>query len=343
MNTEQLELRQLPLQYFHYRELAAHFLEHHNLNIDKDLEYYLGIYEGGVLVGGAGYSGKVIKCVAVDEKLRGIGLTNTLISHLIKRIYDQGYDNILLFTKPENQRLFEGTGFYPVESSVLSILMETNPNAFSTYLAGLQKIKHTGFSAAIVMNCNPFTLGHQYLVEYAASRCDTLHLFVVEEEKSAFPFAVRYKLVEAGTAHLKNVILHRGGDYIISSATFPAYFIRDEKEAIKTQTELDLRIFGRHIAPALGITLRFAGEEPLSQITQVYNQGMSEILPTFGVQTEIIKRLEISGKPISASRVRENIYTGNMERNKELLPETSFDFLVSAEAEPIIRAIRLNQ
>ena len=48
---------------------------------------------------------------------------------------------------------------------------------------------------ALVMNCNPFTLGHQYLVEYAASKVAKLYLFVVEEDKSEFPFADRIELV----------------------------------------------------------------------------------------------------------------------------------------------------
>ena len=36
----------------------------------------------------------------------------------------------------------------------------------------------------IVMNANPFTLGHEYLVQYAASRVHKLFVMVVSEDKS---------------------------------------------------------------------------------------------------------------------------------------------------------------
>ncbi len=49
--------------------------------------------------------------------------------------------------------------------------------------AAFDKNKRIG---GIVMNCNPFTLGHKYLVEYAAREMDYLYLFVVEEDLSFF-------------------------------------------------------------------------------------------------------------------------------------------------------------
>ncbi len=64
------------------------------------------------------------------------------------------------------------------------------------------------------MNANPFTLGHQYLVEKAASECDTLHIFIVSEDASLVPFPVRKKLVLEGTCHLPNVICHDSGPYL---------------------------------------------------------------------------------------------------------------------------------
>ncbi|EFA28598.1 ABC transporter, ATP-binding protein, partial [Haemophilus influenzae HK1212] len=37
---------------------------------------------------------------------------------------------------------------------------------------------------SIVMNANPFTLGHRYLIEQALQQCDHLHLFIVGEDAS---------------------------------------------------------------------------------------------------------------------------------------------------------------
>ena len=39
---------------------------------------------------------------------------------------------------------------------------------------------------AVVMNCNPLTLGHRYLIEQALKQCDYLMIFVVQEDKSFF-------------------------------------------------------------------------------------------------------------------------------------------------------------
>lgn len=57
------------------------------------------------------------------------------------------------------------------------------------------------------------------------------------------PFAVRRKLVEAGVAHLPNVVLHDSGPYIISNATFPSYFLKDEAAVIDGHARLDLAVF----------------------------------------------------------------------------------------------------
>jgi [citrate (pro-3S)-lyase] ligase len=334
------ELRQIPINISCYKNQVELFLDKFFLNLDAGLEYYVGIYEGENLLGGAGYEGNIIKCVALDDSLRGLGLTNTLISDLIKKIYDNGNNKAILFTKPENKELFEGSGFYLVESSKMALLMETDKNAFSNYLKKLEIHKKPGTVGAIVMNCNPFTLGHQHLVEYAAARCDVLHLFVVEEDKSVFPFSIRRELAKKGVAHLDNVQIHNGGDYIISSATFPAYFIKDTDDIIRTQAELDLRIFGGHIAPALRITKRFVGNEPYSQVTNMYNRIMQEILPSFGVEVEIVPRKEQAGEPISASRVREYIQNGDLYKARELLPSSTYSFLESTEAKQIIQTIK---
>ena len=88
------------------------------------------------------------------------------------------------------------------------------------------------------------------------------------EDASLVPFAVRRKLVEAGVAHLPNVVLHDSGPYIISNATFPSYFLKDEAAVIDGHARLDLAVFTK-IAAALNITARYVGEEPTSQVTGI--------------------------------------------------------------------------
>ncbi len=116
------------------------------------------------------------------------------------------------------------------------------------------------------MNANPFTLGHRHLVEQAAAQCDALHLFVVREDASFFPFSARLEMVRAGVAHLPNVVVHEGSQYIISRATFPAYFLKETGKVQQAWSEIrraDLPGLHRpgagHHAPLhrLGAVLRY--------------------------------------------------------------------------------------
>ena len=132
--------------------------------------------------------------------------------------------------------------------------------------------------AALVMNANPFTLGHLYLTERASAENDTVHLFMVSEDASLIPFKVRRRLITEGTSHLDNIIYHDSGPYIISSATFPSYFQKDMDAVIESHAKLDLVIFTK-IAHALGIGRRYVGEEPHSRVTGIYNQIMEKELP----------------------------------------------------------------
>ena len=185
-------------------------------------------------------------------------------------------------------------------------------------------------NGSIVMNCNPFTLGHRYLIEYAASRVDYLYIFVVEENKSYFPFEDRYRLVQQGTADLPNVVVLPSGNFIISAVTFPGYFYKDDLKETKIDCSNDLNVFAQYIAPALNIKVRFAGEEPLDPVTKQYNEGMSEILPQHGMEfCEIPRKKDDEGVGvISASRVRKCLEAGKLEELKPLVPQTTYNYLV---------------
>lgn len=189
------------------------------------------------------------------------------------------------------------------------------------------------------MNANPFTLGHRYLVETAASTCDTLHIFIVSEDASLIPFAVRKRLVLEGVADLPNVICHDSGPYIISNATFPSYFLKDEIAVIKGHAELDLAVFAK-IASALGVTRRYVGEEPFSQVTGLYNEIMQTKLPESGIDCIIVPRKMSAGEPISASAVRQCLQTGDWRRLIQLVPKTTFDYFKSPAAIPVLTRIR---
>lgn len=204
---------------------------------------------------------------------------------------------------------------------------------FSGYLRELARIKSTLSSTVnngcIVMNCNPFTLGHLYLVKYAASKVCHLFVFVVEEDRSFFRFSDRFNLVHMGVREIPNITVLRSGSFVISTITFPEYFVKDKQKDTRINASLDLDVFGEHIAPLLGITKRFVGEEPLCPITRQYNFQMRLILPTYGINVEEITRKELDGQPISATAVRECIKRKDHEQLKKIVPPTTYDFCVS--------------
>ena len=184
------------------------------------------------------------------------------------------------------------------------------------------------------MNCNPFTKGHQYLIEQAASQVDYLYIFVVEEDKSFFTFADRFELVKAGTAQLNNVIVVPSGEHVLSYKTFPVYFRKEEQKTAKVDATQDVEIFARYIAPRLGITYRFAGEEPIDMVTKQYNEQMAEILPQFGIEfIEIPRKATVSdNEVISASRVRRLMKEEKWDEIRELVPETTYEYLIGKYA-----------
>ena len=308
---------------------------------DANLDYICAMVdeENRVIATGSCF-GATLRCFAVSQQHQGEGLLNEVVSHLMEYQMARGYTHLFLYTKIKSAKFFQSLGFYEIARvDGTLVFMENRRNGFPSYLSRLEKTARPGVSGAIVMNANPFTLGHQYLVETAAGRCDTLHLFLLSEDASLVPFGVRKQLVQAGTAHLKNVVLHDSGPYIISNATFPSYFLKDDAAVIQGHAKLDLTIFVR-IARALGVTVRFVGEEPTSLVTGLYNEIMAAQLPENGIDCVILPRKEALGKAISASTVRAALQAGNWQTLSQLVPQTTLDYFRSSEAEPVLRRIR---
>ena len=167
------------------------------------------------------------------------------------------------------------------------LLMENRRDGIRSFVASLPPAP-AGNVGAIVANCNPFTRGHRYLVETAAGQCDFLYVFLVSEDRSFFSARDRLELARRNLADLPNVAVCPTGDYMISAATFPTYFLKDQSRAAECSTELDLKIFAEHFARPLGITRRFVGEEPFCPVTRAYNRQMLKLLPTWGIQPVVI-------------------------------------------------------
>jgi [citrate (pro-3S)-lyase] ligase len=200
---------------------------------------------------------------------------------------------------------------------------------FRKYLEYLQNERGDtrGNIGAIVMNCNPFTRGHRYLVEQASSEVDFLYVFVVEEDKSFFPFADRFKLVSESLSDINNVRVLRSGKFIISTISFPGYFSKDSEKEVAVDTSLDLRLFCKYIVPALGIDARFAGNEPTDLITRQYNKAMKEALPQYGIKFAEFERIAKDGEAISASTVRALLEERDWNGIRTLVPDATYEYL----------------
>lgn len=355
------------------RQRIEAFLKRNGLRFD-DMHYYAAVTDDdGEMIAGGGLKGNVIKCVAVDDAHKGEAIANTLISHLIAHANEEGHSNVMLFTKPKNRQLFESLSFRLLAEAPEAVLMETGIGGINNMVEQLKKIKEEGevckennqeckeeektnlnittpqhlnpstpqplttttpLRGVVVMNCNPFTLGHRYLIEQAAKQVERLFVMVVREDCSLFAYAERKAMVEQGVAHLENVTVIDGSEYAISQATFPTYFLKRLDDAADTQMLLDLDLFRRHIAPALGATVRFVGTEPTDQLTRRYNQLMHEVL----ADVRETDRLEKEGNAVSASRVRKAMEEGDMSTIRQLVPPTTLPYIIAHLATQALQA-----
>ena len=330
---------------------AEALLIREGIRLDGNLDYTCGMYDDDYNLVATGSCFKnTLRCMAVSSDHQGEGLMNEIVTHLVNVQFERGNTHLFLYTKCTSAKFFGDLGFYEIARiDGELVFMENERSGFQHYLEGLKKetaaFLNDGTAdsvenvAAIVMNANPFTRGHRYLVEKAARENDLVHLFAVSEDASLVPYSVRKKLIADGTADLGNVLIHDSGPYIISSATFPSYFQKDEEAVIRGHALLDLTIFSR-IAEALGIRRRYVGEEPKSLVTGIYNEIMQTQLPEHGVECIVIPRLTKGPEAISASTVRQALKSGNMEAFKELVPASTYDYFTSPEAAPVLNRIR---
>lgn len=334
-------INELPLSVPSVLAKVEAFLAANGLRYDP-MDAYVAVTEdedGENILAGGGISGDVIKCVAVCEEVRSEGIMNMVISRLIALASEAGHTSVKVFTKPENLRLFASLGFRLLAQSREAVLME-NGGGLSAYLKYLSSCASSlsghgmGSCGIIVMNANPFTKGHRYLVEQAASRVSKLYVMAVGEDRSRFPYSERLEMIRRGCQGLDNVEVLEGSGYVISSATFPTYFLKNLDTAAETQIDLDLNLFTMHIAPELGVTVRFAGSEPADALTARYNEKMASALPMSGIEYAEIQRLIASdGEPVSASRLRAAMDSGDFAKIIDLACPSSMPFILAALAQ----------
>lgn len=333
---------EIPIKDRHGQSAVDALLLQEGICRDGHIDYVCGAFDdNGFLCAAGSCYRNTLRCLAVSSAHRGEGLMNLVVSHLCEMQAARGNSRIFLYTKSGNAGIFRTLGFYEVASVPGKLVfMENRRSGFDAWLSSLQRPSHPCEKiSAVVMNAAPFTLGHRALLEKACEASDAVHLFVLSEDSGPLPPSDRREMVQNGVSDLDKVIVHESGPYIISSATFPEYFLDGPDEVSAVHAELDIAVFSR-IAAELGIRIRFVGEEPFSHVTNIYNRVMLEKLPEAGIECKVIPRFKVGGNIVSAGQVRQYIHDGSMDAAFTMLPPSTIRYLTSPQGEKILAAIR---
>lgn len=285
--------------------------------------------EEGNLVGTGSVAGNVLKYIGVknDDAEQGARF-NKVVSSLMQYLVNEKIFHSYVFTKAKYAESFEHLHFNLLAKTSEAAFLENGTPDINDFVKALPQITDQVNKkiAAIVMNANPFTLGHKHLVKMASEENDLVYVFVVANDVSLFNFDERMKLVKEGTKEFDNVKIVSGGDYMVSPATFPAYFLKSPDDLIDVQTAIDASVFKNKIAPALNITRRYIGKEPISRTTHFYNVSLAHELGP-DIEVIVVKRLEKDGEIVTATKVRQLIKDGNLKEIDKFVPESTYLFI----------------
>ncbi len=304
-------------------ERVRTFLAGVGLGYDDRAEETLYLEENGTMIGTVSRVGSLLECLAVDPAHQGEKWASVLVQSMRERMFEAGITHIIVFTKTEYSPRFAEMHFRLLAATDKVALLETGAGSIEETLEGLKKRiqgKWPGNlptdSGAIVVNCNPITLGHLGLIEYAAAKHPRLYVFVVEEARSRFTFEERFSMVYLATASLENVLVLPSTPYIVSQLTFPGYFLKSMDEKEEEHAKLDAVLFRNRLMSELGIAKRYLGPEKESFMVR-YNEILQN---TLGKAVEIIPRFTHDGVRISASVVRRLLLEGKTDAALELVP-----------------------
>lgn len=317
------------------------YLSGYGLEYDyPDVTYV--IRDKGKIISTGSAEGNILKYFFSDEEYQGQGTMSIIYNSLLNHLIENNIPSFFVFTTPNNKTIFNSLGLSDVYATARVALFE---GGFYNYNRWIDKVKSSikdkdDKRGTIVVNCNPMTRGHKYLIEKALEYVNDLLVFVVEEDRSIFPFEDRFNIVKNELSHDDRIRVIEGGPYIISQATFPTYFIKKKDEMLDIYTELDGSIFADKIAKDLAIDVRFFGTEPTDLVTLAYNESMKDILSSRDIDVKIIERKSLDKTIISASYVRKLLKENRIDEAFKYLPDSSINYLKSNKGKEIIKKIQ---
>ena len=314
------------------------FLKQNNLDYETDITYSILVYDGTKIIATASLAHRIMKCFAVDNKYSGQNITGLMFHHLIEMLQADGISHYFVFTTPENESIFKSFNMKKIVRTMNTVLLEGGDDITSV-LSRLKKQNNISNSkkGCIIMNANPMTNGHLYLVEEALKQYEEVIIFVVSEDVSSFPYIDRFEIIKDATKHLKGVVVVPSLSYLVSRITFPKYFLKEDQLIKDEQTLIDVLIYKEYYQKTFNIDKRFVGSEPFSANTNKYNKVLKDYL---GIKVEIIERKELDSQAISASQVRRLIKGNHVDKIKNIVPEATYDYLKSERGQYIIRIIQ---
>ena len=301
------------------------FLKKFSLKLDKNLTKTFYIENDySEIIGTISCSDYIIKDLAVDENYQSENVASLLVNEMLNHFRANSIYNYHVFTKPIYRHIFESFGFKKIIETEKVVMLEGGAKFINNKLLEIKNIINNNFGiidetsdiGCIVINANPITNGHVFLIEEASRNHKMVILFVVEEEKSEFSFDERFSMVYLATRRLGNVCVVPSSKYIVSSLTFPQYFLKDEDEALLEYSKVDALIFKEYFIKELYIKKRYVGTESINKMIN-YNNVLKEIL---GEKLVIVDRLTMSGEIVSASKVRQLLVENKFDEALELVP-----------------------
>ncbi len=316
------------------KQQVKDLLKQNGLSYEEQVNHTIGLFDGDVLVATGSIDDHVIKMLAVDLQYQGENLLSTILTKLISILNHEKKFKFFVFTKPHNKKFFIDYNLFLIYEDQDILFFE---NKIDTIVETLHELKYDlnlkrGSTAALVMNCNPMTNGHLYVIDKAVKSHDHVIIFLVEENQSVFPFDIRYKIVKKALKIYKHVTVVPSTPYIISKATFPTYFSKTVNESTQLYTSLDIQIFKRYFMDILGIDHRYVGTEPLDPLTNLYNEQMKKIL---GDKLVIVERMKQDDETVSASYVRKLAKDQKFDEIKKLVPRPTYQFLKSKKGKKL--------
>ncbi len=320
------------------RELLIALLNKNNLDYEYDIDYSILVYDNDLLIATASLANNVMKCFLIIQEYSGQNITNLMFSHLVNILSQKNIFHYFVYTIPNNERIFTSLNMKTIVVTMNTVLLEGG-DEIDNVLNNLKKEYSLSDNkkAAVIINANPMTLGHLYLIETAAEENKEVLVFVVSEDLSSFPFLDRFEIIKKATAHLDNVTVLPTLSYLVSKITFPKYFLKEDQLIKDEQTLIDVLVYKEYYKKIFNIKKRYLGEEPFSYNTNKYNKVLKDYL---GSHIVIIKRKKVGSNIVSASLVRKLIKSNKLSKIKKYVPLATYEYLTSVKGQLIIEKIK---